>query len=187
MGNISEVMGDVAAAVSESLGPLGNGFIFTTANIMEIVIQLVATIILFLVVRFFFWKPITKILESRKDIIDKSLAEASESRENAKAIELELQTELDKSKQQIKALLSKAEKDANVRREQIITEAKDEAKRRLDNLETELNLEKSKMEKQIRQEIVDIAFDAAKKIVGREIDQKKYLDVVDDILKGAME
>jgi F-type H+-transporting ATPase subunit b len=187
MGNIEEVMGDVASAVSESLGPLGNGFVFTTANIMEIVIQLAATILLFVIVRFFFWKPLTKILENRKELIDKSLLEADAARENAKAIEAELQSELTKSKMEIKELLSKAEKDANVRREQIINDAKEEAKRRLDNLETELTLEKSKMEKDIRKEIVDIAFAAAEKIVAREIDHKKYLDVVDDILKEAME
>ena len=38
------------------------------------------------------------------------------------------------------------------------------------------------MEKAIRKEVVDIAFEAAEKIVGRE----KYLDVIDDILKGAI-
>lgn len=41
------------------------------------------------------------------------------------------------------------------------------------------------MEKEIRKEIVDIAFAAAEKIVAKEIDHDKYLDIVDDILKGA--
>ena len=41
------------------------------------------------------------------------------------------------------------------------------------------------MQKQIRSEIVDIAFAAAEKIVAKEIDQDKYMDVDDEILKGA--
>lgn len=186
MGNISDVMTDVKDAVVESLGPLANPINLTVVA-SEVIIQLVATIILFLIIRFLFWKPITKILEGRKAIIDKSLEEATEARENAKNIELELQNELNKSKIQIKELLDQAEKEANVRREEIIDDAKKEAKRRLDNLEVELIQEKNKMEKEIRQEIVDIAFAAAEKIVAREIDRKKYLDVVDDILKGAIE
>ena len=39
----------------------------------------------------------------------------------------------------------------------------------------------------IRKEIVDVAFAAAEKIVSKEINQDKYLDLVDDILKGANE
>ena len=42
------------------------------------------------------------------------------------------------------------------------------------------------MEKEIREEIVNIAFQAAEKIVQKEINQDKYLDIVDDILKGAI-
>ena len=41
------------------------------------------------------------------------------------------------------------------------------------------------MAKDIKKEIVDIAFAAAEKIVAKEINQDKYLDIVDDILKEA--
>ena len=43
------------------------------------------------------------------------------------------------------------------------------------------------MEKEIKQEIVDIAFATAEKIVAKEIDHDKYIDVVYEILKGANE
>jgi flagellar biosynthesis/type III secretory pathway protein FliH len=54
----------------------------------------------------------------------------------------------------------------------------------MENLESELEQEEKNMEHDIKKEIVDIAFKAAEKIVQIEIDQDKYLDVVDDILKG---
>ena len=57
----------------------------------------------------------------------------------------------------------------------------------MENLKIELEQEKDSMEKEIRQQIVDIAFAAAEKIVSKEINQDKYLEVVDDILKGANE
>ena len=41
------------------------------------------------------------------------------------------------------------------------------------------------LSKENRGPAVNIAFDAAEKIVGREINQDKYFDVVEDILKGA--
>lgn len=149
-------------------------------------IQICATVILFIIIRFFFWKPITKILEERRNRIDKDLKAAEVAKENAIEIEANLQRELDEAKAKIKVMLDTAERDANLRRDTIINAAKEEAKRRLENVENELIEEKKSMEKEIRQEIVNIAFQAAEKIVQKEINHDKYLDVVDDILKGAI-
>jgi len=149
-------------------------------------IQICATVILFGVVAIFFWKPITKILEERRNQIDKDLKDAETAKANAIEIEANLQKELADAKAKIKEMIDTAEKEANIRKESIISAAKEEAKRRLENVEVELEEEKKSMEKEIRKEIVDIAFQAAEKIVQKEINQDKYLDIVDDILKGAI-
>ena len=149
-------------------------------------IQIAATVILFAVVAIFFWKPITKILEERRNQIDKDLKDAEDAKANAIEIEANLQKELADAKAKIKEMIDTAEKEANIRKETIINAAKEEAKRRLENVEVELEEEKKSMEKEIRHEIVNIAFQAAEKIVQKEINQDKYLDIVDDILKGAI-
>ena len=186
---ISEAIEDIVSTVTEALGPLANLTTATASDWLnylgEVGIQLVSTIILFLAVRFFLWKPITKILEARRDAIDKELKEAEEAKADSIQIEQELMLEREKAKADIKALLSKAEHDANVHREAIINDAKAEAKRRLDNLENELIQEKANMEDDIKKEIVDIAFQAAEKIVAKEIDREKYMDFVNDFLEEA--
>ena len=154
------------------------------AQLVDLVVQLSATLILFIAIRFLFWKPITKILETRRAQIDKELEDARIAKENAVEIEENLRLELDKAKAQVKEMLDQAEKEANLKREEIVNSAKEEARRRMDNLKIELEQEKKNMESDIKKEIVDIAFKAAEKIVSREIDQDKYLDVVEDILKG---
>ncbi len=182
--NMNEILDKIAEAVNSCLGPLTNLQI-KGSDVRDLLIQLCATILLFVVVRFFLWKPITDILEKRRKAIDAALASAKESSLAAKQLENELSNQLSSAKEQIRQLLLQAEKDGNAKREQIIAEAKMEAQRRMENLEAELELEKNKMENQIRSEIVEIAFAAAEKIVAKEIDQKQYLDVVDEILKGA--
>lgn len=187
--SISDAIDEIVSTVTDSLGPLANLTTATAADwlgyLAEIGIQLVSTIILFLAVRFFLWKPITKILEQRRDAIDKELTEAQAAKENSIQIEQELLTEREKAKAEIKALISKAEHDANIQREAIINDAKAEAKRRLDNLENELIQEKANMEADIKKEIVDIAFEAAEKIVAKEIDREKYMDFINDFLEEA--
>ncbi len=186
---ISEAIDDIVSTVTEALGPLANLTTATASDwlgyLAEMGIQLVSTIILFLAVRFFLWKPITKILEERRDAIDKELAEAQEAKNNSIQIEQELMAEREKAKAEVKALISRAEHDANVQRESIINDAKAEAKRRLDNLENELIQEKANMEADIKKEIVDIAFEAAEKIVAKEIDREKYMDFINDFLEEA--
>ncbi len=183
--SIEDALVEIAATVQEALGPFGNGFNFTSSEFMDIGIQLASTIILFIVVRCFLWKPVTNILESRRAVIDKELEEAKMAKENAILIEANLKDEFNKAKAKVKEMLDNAEKEANLKRDEIINTARQEAKTRIENLQLELKQEKEGMAKQIRQEIIDIAFAAAEKIVSREINQDKYLDVVDEILKGA--
>lgn len=183
---MEQILEKIAEAVNKSLGPLSDLKV-TGSDIRDLLIQLCATIILFIVVRAFLWKPITNILETRREAIDKALEDANAAREHAKTLEQDLDVKLSQAKLEVKLLLDKAEKDGNARREQIINDAKAEAKRRLENLELELEQEKNNMQREIRKEIVDIAFTAAEKIVAREIDQNKYMDIVDEILKGANE
>ncbi|MDE7263076.1 MAG: F0F1 ATP synthase subunit B [Anaeroplasmataceae bacterium] len=181
---MNEILEKIADAVNRCLGPLKDLQV-TGGDIRDLLIQLIATILLFVVIRVFLWKPVTRILETRRQAIDQALEDAKNSKENAKALEAELADELAKAKASVQELLAKAEKDGNLRREQIINEAKLEAKQRLENLELELQQEKNNMQKEIRKEIVDIAFAAAEKIVAKEIDQDKYMDIVEEILKGA--
>ena len=189
---LSEAMSEITAAITSGLGP-----IYLISNpkellsslpgtLMDLVIQICATFILFIAVFVFFWKPITKILETRREAIDKELTEAEAAKANAILVEDELRKTLDEAKDKVKEMLDQAVKDANVKKEEIITSAKEEAKRRLENLEFELEQEKKNMESSIKKEIVDIAFAAAEKIVQKEIDQTKYLDVVEDILRGGI-
>ena len=184
---IDDAVEEIMETVEGALGPVSQNFQFTLADAVDFGIQLAATIILFLVVRIFLWKPITNILEARRQAIDKSLSDAQAAKENASLVEAKLKSELAEAKAKVKEMIDKAEKDANIKRETIINDAKEEARKRLDNLKLELEQEKKSMEKQIREEIVDVAFLAAEKIVAKEINRDKYLDVVDDILKGANE
>ena len=186
---MTEAVDEIVATVTNSLGPLANLTTATTADwlgyLADIGIQLASTIILFLVVRFLLWKPITKILEQRRDAIDKELNDAKAAKEEAVKLEEELILEKKKAQSEIRELLSNAEKEANLKRDEIINQAKEEAKKRLANLEDELALEKANMQQDIKKEIIDIAFAAAEKIVSKEVDKDKYLDVIDDILEEA--
>ena len=120
---MDEILKDIASFVEGCLGPLsGNGNILTWLR--DFSIQIVATLILFICVRIFLWKPITKFLEARKEIMDKEMEDAKEHREKAVLLEEELNNKYAAAKTEIAELLKNAEKQGNLRKEEIIAAAK---------------------------------------------------------------
>jgi F-type H+-transporting ATPase subunit b len=182
--SMSEVLENVSEFVDKCLGPLGSSG-FDWYVLRDIIIQLCATLILFIVIRVFIWKRVTNILEARRASIDKELVEAKEANRKARLLAAKNEEKLEAAEQEIKAMLDKADKDANLRREEIIQNAKDEAHRRLSNVEDDIQQEILEKNAEIHQQIVDIAMLAAEKIVEHEVDQDKYIDLVNKIIEEA--
>ena len=181
--SLTEVLEDIADMVNKALGPLGNEG-FQWAQMRDFIIQLTATLLLFFVVKHFFWKPITNIIETRAQAADKELEDAKSASARVKELEDSLKQEKNDAQMEIKKMIDQAEKDASERKEEIIASAKVEAKRRLDNVAEEISNEIFSKNKEIKEQIVNIAFAAAEKIVAREIDHDKYLDTVNEIIDG---
>ena len=182
---MDDVLKDIAEFVEGCLGPLsGNGNVLSWLR--DFSIQICATLILFLVVRIFLWKPLTEFLEVRRDKMDKELNDAKVAKENALKLEEELNVKYAAAQSDIAKLLKEAEAASNVRKEEIIAEAKKEAARRLELAKEEIEREISQQEKDIKNQIATIAFIAAEKIVGNEIDRESYLDTVTKIIESGM-
>lgn len=180
---MEEILKDVSQFVEECLGPLGNsGNIWTWLR--DFTIQLIATFLLFLIVKVFLWKPITNFLEARRDKMDQDLIEAEEARNRAIKLEEELQAKFDGAKEEIQGLLKQAEAQGNLVKEEIVKEAKEEATRIIAMANEDIKLEIEAQQNDIKSQIVQIAFLAAEAIVGEEIDQEKYLQTVTNIIES---
>lgn len=184
LSKMSEVLQKISDFVNVCLGPLGSDG-FNWSQLRDIIIQIIATLILFVVIRVFLWKRVTNILEARRAATDKELEEAKANNALSRQLAAETQAKLDEAQEKIRAMIDKAERDANLRRDEIVYAAKEDAKRRLENVEIEINQEIQKKTNEIHKQIVDIAMMAAEKIVEHEIDQDKYLDIINEIIEGA--
>lgn len=184
---LNDILEEISRFVNQCLGPLGDGGTTSDAFIgyaRDFIIQLIATCIIVVLIRIFIWKPITEMLEKRAETIDKNLEEATKAKENALALEVDLKNKLNSAQNEVKVLLDSAEMEANARREEIIAEAKLEAKRRIEDAKVEIEQEKKNKQHEIQTMIVDTAFAAASKILEKEVDRKKYLKLVNEIIEG---
>ena len=107
---LSDVLNDISDFVNGCLGPLGaNGLSNIATYAVDLGVQLCSTLIIFLLVRFLLWKPITKMLEQKRAEADKELEEAHAANENAKAIEAELKKQMAEAQIEVKSILDSAE------------------------------------------------------------------------------
>jgi F-type H+-transporting ATPase subunit b len=110
-------------------------------DLLHLGLQLCSTLILFVVVRAFLWKPITNILEARRELAMKEISDAKQKNDEATKLLDESRKEVEKAKKRAKEIVDNAVITAKLEKSEIIEDAKNEAKKRLDNVNHEIGLE----------------------------------------------
>ena len=166
----------------------GNVTDFLSIDLATIIPTWLNLLILFLVLKHFLFKPVNKILDSRKEEVANAYKEADEAKENAKALEAEYSNKLEGAKEESAEIVREATKKAQVRSDEIIADAKNEARAIVDNAHDQIEREKKIAVNQIKDEITDIALGAAAKVVEKEVSSKdnerlieSFIDSVGDL------
>ena len=181
--NYLVMLGDAKTEINE-LVKQGLEIILNSENaVPSIIIQLCATLVLFLAVRFLLWGKITKVIAEK----EQNEKEAFENLENAKreAEEIRKQIELDteKSKEEGYKIIERAKQKSYLEAEEIIKKAQIDANMKLEDAKEEIDKEIAKASEDIKKEIIEIAYMLASKIINEEIDKSKYDELVNDFMK----
>lgn len=151
-------------------------------NFWSFLINLLALIVLFIALYLIAYKPLRKYCEARKDAIEKNMRDA----ETAKAINERNVQEgaaiIENAHSEAQKIIAKAKVDASTSAESIILEANNEAKRRQQECDEALRLEEEKAREAIKREIVNVALDASKEILGREVSEKDNEHLIDEFI-----
>ena len=130
-------------------------------NWPSFLMHLGALLVLIFVVIFFAYKPVKKIMAKRQDYVEQNIKEAEE----AKATWQENET---KSKA---AILESNKEAAN-----IVAQAKKDAENDIARMEIEA-------QEAIRKEIVEIALDASKELLGREVNSSDNSRLIEEFIE----
>lgn len=155
-------------------------------SLKEIIIQIAATILLFLVVRHFFWSNITDYLDERRNHMAKEYDEANEANLEAQSFKEIAVTELTEIRMNAKGIIDEAKDRGEVERVEIVSNAKNEAAMVMENAKKEINSEIEKARSSINDEIVSVAVLMAEKVIKKELDENKYKELLNDVNKEVM-
>ena len=165
---IQDMIDAVSRVIENALG----------STLVDIAIQIGATIFLVIIVKIFFWSRITEFLQKRRELMDEEFSSAQKANEEAKAFQEKSEKEYHDIKAQSKDYIEKAKQRGEEERESIVSKAKDEARSIVVQAEQEIALEKQKAKTDIQKEAVNLATLMASKIIEKEIDDSEYQDLV---------
>ncbi len=155
---------------------------FLTIDPATIILVLANTLILFLVLKHFLFDKVNKVIDDRKNEVVETFKRADEAEANAKQMELEYTEKLNQAKEESAEIVKAATKKAQVRSDEIIADAKAEAKSIVDNAGSEIEREKKIAINQIKDEIADIAFSAAEAVIEKEINTKDNEKLIESFI-----
>jgi F-type H+-transporting ATPase subunit b len=160
---------------------------FLTIEPGTIIFTLLNLLILVLFIRHFFFDKINAVLEERQSEVQKAFDDAEKATALAKQLEEEYNQKILKAKEESAEIIKNATKKAQLRSDEIIVEAKNEANSIIKKANSDIEREKKHAINQMKDEITDMAFMIASKVVEKEIDAKDNDKLIEEFINNVGE
>lgn len=147
-------------------------------SLLDMFIQIAATILLVIIVKKFFWGKITAFLDKRGEILNQEFATLEQAKTNALDLERLRQEEYSALQRQKNDLLLEAKRIAEAEKAGILLQAKDEATRLKEEMQRQLDYDVLKAKEALSHEVVTLAAELAKKMIEKEIDSTSYTETL---------
>ena len=147
------------------------------------IVQICATILLFLFVRFFLWNKVMDMIHKRESLIQEQIDSKDDAKKELEKAELEAKTILQEAKLEADEIINHAKNSSKAEAQIIMDKALEEIETKKKQASEQINNDREKMEEGIRDEIINVAYALAEKITEKEIDQTKNEEIVDSFLK----
>ncbi|MBR1765324.1 MAG: F0F1 ATP synthase subunit B [Ruminococcus sp.] len=142
---------------------------FLTISPATIILTLCNTLILFLVLKHFLFDKVNKVIEDRQTEISQSYEEADKAQQKAERLAAEYDEKIGQAKEEGAQIVRNATVKAQQRSDEIIAEARSQAKGIVDNANDEIERERKIAINQIKDEIAELAVSAAAAVAEKEI------------------
>ena len=156
-------------------------------NIWAFLVQLIAFIVMAVLVIKFAYKPVSEYLKKRKEFINQNLNSAQEKNDEASKNQLQAEQNLAESRKEALLIIENAQVEAEKEKQKILEETKKEIDKKKLQLEQDLLLQKEKVMQEAYDEVVDLALEASKTILSREVSSKDNEKLLDDFINDLQE
>lgn len=155
---------------------------FLSIDIGTIIFTLCNLLILFLVFKHFLFERVHKILDERQNDVSETYNKADAALEHAKSLESEYSGLMEGAKEESAQMIKAASKKAQLRSDEIISEAKNEASAILARADEDVEREKKRAQNELRGEVSELAVLVAQKVVEKEITEADHERFINEFI-----
>jgi F-type H+-transporting ATPase subunit b len=145
------------------------------------------TIICFLLTLFvlkrFAFGPIQKMIDERRERIQRSIEEAEKARAEARRLLEEHRALIAQARGQGEQILADARKVADAQRQRVKEETEADRQRRLEETKRQIEAETHRALQQIRSEVAELTLIATTKVTGKVLDDADHRRLIDDAIQ----
>jgi len=151
-------------------------------NAPTLIAQIVAFIILLLVMYFFAYKPVLKMLDERSRKIKDSMEEVQKVKDQAAQTEEEFKKKIEAASKEGQEVIARAMRTGEDARQRAQLEAKQEAQGLVEKARVEIERERNETIGELRQEFADLTIVAAEKVIGKSLDKEAHREIINKVL-----
>jgi len=138
--------------------------------------------IAFFVLRRYAFGPIQAMIDARREQIRRSIEEADNAREQARALLEEHKALMNEARGQAEAIIAEARKTRESMEQRMREETETERQRRLEETRKEIAAETARALGQIRAEVAELTVEAASRVVGRALDSERDRELITEAI-----
>jgi F-type H+-transporting ATPase subunit b len=158
----------------------GSGLIEVVPGLM--IWTLICFAITFFVLRKFAFGPIQRAIDERRDRIRKAVEEADHAREEARSLLEQHRALIAHAKGDAADILAEARKVADAQIDRVKAEAEEERKRRLEDVEKQIDAELRRSLEIIRAEVAELTLQATARVTGKVLDAEDQRRLIDEAI-----
>ena len=172
--------GVIQVALSSGLGDYIFGL--DPQLLVDSAITILAMFFVFLLLSYLLFNPARNLMEKRQEGIREQMETAAREKQDAIQFKAEYDEKINVQKE-TDEILSEARKKALKKESVMLEEAREEAAQIVARANREVELEKSKVKDEMKQEIINVATAMAGKIVASSLDESKQSQLLADTLE----
>ena len=153
-----------------------------SVNLWQILISLINLVLMFLIIKHFFYNKVKTMLDTRKRDVDERYEAADRAKAEALADKQRYEEKLSEAKAEADGIIQSAVSTADFRQKEIVEAAHAEAQTILKTAKEDAALELKKAQSTIKGEIVDVSAKLTEKILSREITAQDHASLVDSFI-----
>lgn len=156
-------------------------------DVRYLISQALSFLILFFVLRKFFYPPLLRILNERSERINTSLRQAEEIQQQLARTQADYQEKMEEARRESQAILTQSTQMGEKLKNDIVADARREAETVLIRARAEITTERERAVAELRGQVADLALLAAGQVIGRSVDDSANRRMVDDFIAQSKE